>query len=435
MTVKIKSFSELLFQKEAAEHLSRSLNQKSFPSCYLFTGTESCGKVAAAELFAGILQCLEPKTDVEGNMSMCGICDSCRRMQRNSHPDVEKIFSPDREIRVAKARFIRDAAMIAPILSRYKIFILDPAQNLNQEASNALLKILEEAPSYVIFILTAYDKTSVLPTVASRAEIVQFNSPSYQEIRELLQNIYKLSSNSAADICSLGEGRLGRSLACAEEDFSIDKVDGISRAHAEYLLALEQFFIFASDELQELRNLDLIAETLRRLFDRPNNLLEPARKKFAFSLFVANMLPLSFAPLFADEFMAIAQSGQFSMNKALKSLMDEAAKSYPSALLKEIKEDIEFRIDRFGIGEIKRLAHVLAGFYSDSIIYSASEDEDLLLNKNFKEDIIKMPQYESFVLSEFKLEATENCLLMLERNVQPVLALENLITQIGGPAV
>ena len=113
----------------------------------------------------------------ESNGDICGVCESCRRVLNALTPDVIDIFPEDgkQSINVDQARNVRADAYIAPSELDVKVYILHNADKMNVQTQNALLKILEEPPRFVSFILLSTNIAAFLPTVRSRCQLVQFN--------------------------------------------------------------------------------------------------------------------------------------------------------------------------------------------------------------------------------------------------------------------
>ena len=151
--VKSRNFSGILLQEAPVSHLAGSFANGRIAQTYLFAGSRSIGRFRTALAFSALLQCLEPERN--GLPDACGVCESCRRVAAGSHPDVHHITPEGYEIRIDQVRALQDAAVLKPTMGNWQIFIIDPADRLNNFSANSLLKILEEAPSYVVFILIA----------------------------------------------------------------------------------------------------------------------------------------------------------------------------------------------------------------------------------------------------------------------------------------
>jgi len=108
-----------------------------------------------------------------GGRRPCGVCRNCVKAAGGSHPDIAVYGGKggSRSFHVEEVRQIRDSAAVMPNEAQAKVYILDGADHMTEQAQNALLKVLEEPPSYVIFLLTCGAASSLLPTVRSRAQI------------------------------------------------------------------------------------------------------------------------------------------------------------------------------------------------------------------------------------------------------------------------
>lgn len=145
----------------------RTALDRRFPQAVLLSGSESSSTYAFAQAIAASLLCTGSGTHP------CGVCASCRKLAHNAHPDFICIEAGDAEIKVEQARSIRDEAAILPNDGSRKVFILHGADHMNTSAQNALLKVLEEPPRYVFFLLTATQPGLLLQTIRSRCTIYQ----------------------------------------------------------------------------------------------------------------------------------------------------------------------------------------------------------------------------------------------------------------------
>ncbi len=149
------------------EDVRHSVLQGNFPHGALV----ECQNEKEGEDFARfIANCLVCK----GSVKPCGVCSDCNKAQKNSHPDIletDGIKGKSRNFTVDAVREVRDNAFIVPNESDRKIYILKNAHNMNAQAQNAILKILEEPPSYVYFIIVATSKSAMLETVLSRVQV------------------------------------------------------------------------------------------------------------------------------------------------------------------------------------------------------------------------------------------------------------------------
>lgn len=432
MPISKTCFRNLLLQDTVARQLSHSFSSGRIAQTYLFAGCESSGRLPAALAFAALLQCETPVTGDGLAVDACGECESCRRIAGDHHPDVTIVRPDGNEIRIDQVRALQESASLKPGTGRWLIFILDPADRLNQSSANSLLKILEEAPSHVVFILIARETGAILPTVLSRSEIVRFASPSPLEIRSVLAEKYGLSPDAASSCCSLSEGRLGQALLLAETSIMENMSPGLKYSHADFLNAIEM----TSRYWQELFAAASSLEESLRLAARPGREFYPpllaVRKEFCRSLLMAETLPASFPILFADMLTERLDSAVRAMQKSFEPVFVEAKKAYPAAVVKDIEGSIDSMLNGWSHQQLEELLLCLLNMYSDALKVACGADETLLLNLDRKEDIITLAAVDSAVLLRARIELLEKSAGLLRRHVQPALVIENLITQIGG---
>ena len=162
---------------------------------YLFFGAENSQKEDRAKQFATTLLCREKRG--------CGICVSCRKIKSGNHPDFREIYPDGEKIKISQIRNLKSEARYGPLEGEWKIFILYKTQAFTEEAGQSLLKILEEPDPGIIFILTAPNPTSILPTLASRCQWISIQLSDQSEdkkdlpwdkfIKEIPGNFFKFS--------------------------------------------------------------------------------------------------------------------------------------------------------------------------------------------------------------------------------------------------
>lgn len=155
-------FDALLGNEQLKENLSAARRKGRLSHFYLLSGPRGSGKHTLADLIAAAMLCAEPD-------GPCGVCRSCRKILGGSHPDYITVDAPDKKIiPVQLVRDIRADVYIKPNEGARKIYLFPRAQDLNTEGQNTLLKILEEPPSYGVFLLLTDNPEKLLPTVRSR---------------------------------------------------------------------------------------------------------------------------------------------------------------------------------------------------------------------------------------------------------------------------
>ncbi|KAI5060258.1 hypothetical protein GOP47_0024678 [Adiantum capillus-veneris] len=183
-----KVFEELVGQSLAAQALSNAVQKRKIAPVYLFQGPRGTGKTSAARIFAAALNCNSPE-----HLKPCGCCKECLAFASGKSIDIREVDAASNNA-VEKVKGLLQTAFLAPSFSQYKIFIIDECHMLTSEAWNVLLKLLEEPPRNVVFILTTTDPDK-LPTMAvSRCQKFPFPKIKDAEIVERLQALVKLEN-------------------------------------------------------------------------------------------------------------------------------------------------------------------------------------------------------------------------------------------------
>lgn len=187
------------------ETLSSALDEGLLSHAILIEGEKGTGKRELALWLAEALLC-------QGQQPPCGGCSVCRKIADGNHPDVETILPEDKKtsIGIGSVRAIKESLWLAPSEASQKIYIIPDAQNLTIEAQNALLKSLEEPPSYARFLLTCENRRDLLDTIQSRVTVYSLEPPTRDECARELTRLYPDLSEKDASLLSLAvSGNLG----------------------------------------------------------------------------------------------------------------------------------------------------------------------------------------------------------------------------------
>ena len=210
------SFRDIRGQDSSIEFLRNSIESNKVSHAYIFTGPSGVGKRSTAVNFAKALNCLDAK---DGDP--CDACAQCRKIDASNHPDV-LIFSPAREdssLGIDKIRAVTKDIGLRPYEGRKKVYILDSADSMTQEAQNALLKTLEEPPSDSVLILIAENINALFPTVRSRARKIRFFQLSGAEVRNILVDKYNVDNDRAEILSRISSGEPARAIKYNDEAF------------------------------------------------------------------------------------------------------------------------------------------------------------------------------------------------------------------------
>ncbi len=217
----------LIGNEWAVDMLKKHVTNGTTRHAYLFAGPPGLGRRTLALRFAQALNCPTP---LEAGVP-CGQCRDCKQIAAMQHADLsiieptikdpgspkELIPHPNGEIRISQIRELQKKLNLKPYQSRYRVLIFLRFQQANVEACNALLKTLEEAPSYAVLILTADNPEQLLPTIVSRCEVLRLRPMRIEEVMQELER-RGVESGRAKLIAHLSGGRFGYALRLLEDD-------------------------------------------------------------------------------------------------------------------------------------------------------------------------------------------------------------------------
>ena len=211
-----QTFSEIVGQQHVTRTLANAINSNRVAHAYIFSGVRGVGKTTSARILAKALNCVKgPTAEPDGT------CDSCREISAGTSLDVLEIDAASNR-GIDQIRELREMVRYAPASSRYKVVILDEAHQLTDEASNALLKTLEEPPERVVFILATTRAEDLVETIKSRAQLFQFRALSFKEIAEEIERIAReekltIEAGAVAVLARAAEGSLRDGLSLLEQ--------------------------------------------------------------------------------------------------------------------------------------------------------------------------------------------------------------------------
>lgn len=215
-------------QQRAVRFLKQLVKRDMVPHAFLFTGMPGTGRLAAAVELARALECLDP-----GDFDSCGQCGACRKVEQGLHPDLIQVRSDGAFIKIEQVRELRERFRFRPFEGKWRIVIIHDAQRMNEQAANAILKILEEPPRGNLFILIAPEAQMLLPTIVSRCCRVRFQPLRDEIVADYLVRESGLSEDRAAEVARLSAGSLDAARRLTEEDRIegwkkvLEKVEGL----------------------------------------------------------------------------------------------------------------------------------------------------------------------------------------------------------------
>ena len=181
-----QTFSDVVGQKSVTDTLRAQLETGRLSHAYLFTGTRGTGKTSCAKILAKAVNCENPN-----HGDPCGVCPSCRAIDEGSCMDVLEIDAASNN-GVDSVRVLRDDAIYTPGTVKMRVYIIDEVHMLSTAAFNALLKIIEEPPAHLLFILATTELQKVPATILSRCQRFAFKRLRAEEIASRLE-LHRLS--------------------------------------------------------------------------------------------------------------------------------------------------------------------------------------------------------------------------------------------------
>jgi DNA polymerase-3 subunit gamma/tau len=211
-----QKFADLVGQEHVTETLANAIKNNRVAHAYIFSGARGVGKTTAARILAKGLNCVQGPT-----ADPCGVCDSCKEIASGSSLDVIEIDAASNR-GIDQIRELREMVRYAPAASRSKVVILDEAHMLTGEASNALLKTLEEPPDRVIFVMATTQPEDLEDTIRSRSQHFHFRALTFSEITSRLKYIaereeLKIDDGALSVIARMAEGSMRDALSLLEQ--------------------------------------------------------------------------------------------------------------------------------------------------------------------------------------------------------------------------
>ena len=270
------AFKDIVGHEQIIEHLQNAITMDKVSHAYILNGPDKSGKMMIAEAFAQTLQCeavnkkLEELAGETGSERIenkftaepCMECHSCKQAAGKNQPDIIYVsHEKPNTISVDDIRTqLNNDIVIKPYSSKHKIYIVDEAEKMNQQAQNALLKTIEEPPAYAVILLLTINAESFLPTILSRCVTLNLKAVPDEKIKKFLMAHYQIPDYQA-DVCAaFSQGNVGKAIQLASseefgelkasvlqlmkrlEDIDLYEMTAAVKQIAEYKLTVNDYF-------------------------------------------------------------------------------------------------------------------------------------------------------------------------------------------------
>lgn len=234
-----QKFSDVLGQDRVVNVLKNQVKSGKISHAYLFAGERGCGKTTCAKIFAKAINCLNPI-----DSSPCGECENCKSIEEESTMDVVEMDAASNR-RIDDIRNLKETVVYPPNNLKYKVYIIDEAHMITREAFNALLKIMEEPPSHLVFILATTEIEKIPKTILSRVQKFEFNKIGREDIIKQIDIILSdrditIEQEAKELIVKKAKGAMRDALSILDQVLSIDK-NNFTLKDVENILGLVDF--------------------------------------------------------------------------------------------------------------------------------------------------------------------------------------------------
>ena len=210
----MRGFKEIIGHEQIIEHLQNAITMDKVSHAYILNGPDKSGKKMLAEAFAAALQC------EKGGNEPCLECHSCKQAASRNQPDIIYVrHEKPNTISVDDIRSqLNNDIGVKPYSSKHKIYIIDEAEKMNQQAQNALLKTIEEPPAYAVILLLTTNASTFLPTILSRCVTLNIKVVPDEKIKKYLMSDYQIPDYQAEVCVAFAQGNVGKAIQLASSD-------------------------------------------------------------------------------------------------------------------------------------------------------------------------------------------------------------------------
>ena len=212
------SFKDVVGHKDILKYISSAVENNRVSHAYILNGERGSGKKMLANLFAMTLLC------ETGDNEPCGKCHSCKQAESGNHPDIIRVtHEKPNSISVDDIRTqVNNTVDIKPYQGPYKVYIIPQADMMTPQAQNAILKTIEEPPSYAVFLLLTENAETLLPTINSRCVMLKLRNIKDTLIKKYLMENLEIPDYKADMCTAFAQGNMGRAIMLANSDHFIE---------------------------------------------------------------------------------------------------------------------------------------------------------------------------------------------------------------------
>ncbi len=235
-------FKNFVGNENALRQLSADIAAGRFPHALLIEGPAGCGKKTLARMVARAAVC-----EAE-DIRPCGVCNACRKAEQGIHPDIEMVVGGtggSNSFHIDRIRELRDGAYVLPNEAPVRVLVLCDAHTMTPQAQNALLKILEEPPRHLVFILTCENRAQLLATIRSRVQTVSLGGVEWEQAAPFLrEKLPDTDEQTLYRAFTVSGGVIGKVLTDMQDD-TLKKVLEVVPLLAEALLSPSEWEFMA----------------------------------------------------------------------------------------------------------------------------------------------------------------------------------------------
>ena len=389
-----KDFTRVVGQSHIVEILKNQIKTGNLGHAYLFSGIRGTGKTSCAKIFARAVNCLNPK---DGNP--CNECENCKMILNDKALEVVEMDAASNR-RIDDIRELKEKVIYPPQIVKYKVYIIDEAHMITNEGFNALLKILEEPPKHLIFILATTEIDKLPDTIISRCQRFEFkrihNLDIVENIKYILNNlnvevekdginlISELSSGAMRDALSL----LDQVVATGKEKITVEDIN-----ECLGLVNLNKLFELSNSILNSSKNETI--ETFRNLVENgktPNNIIIDLIKHFR-NIVLVKSIKKELTTLNDVEYKRyLEHSNQFRMDELifiLENLLDVEDKMKKSDMQNALAELLIIKICSYKKekSEMEKRIEALENMIKSGNLKIESKEEIVVENINTVETV------------------------------------------------